>query len=268
MFTPVQLLDPLRIVHGARSDRYDCPDVAALDRHIDHLRRRIASTGEQAHTSPTTIEPTSTGCSIVDSGSPFRWPPASSSSRQPADRPPYRIAANVPAICGGRARLWCYWRYSKCFTFTNLKIKACRYWNLALEGWSTADSAQRHPQPGHDRRLLQRGVRSTNTGSWRSSKPTTPAVLVGADTAPTPAELLLNALGACLISGLANIAAGAASTSSPSTRRCRATSTCSASSGSTTVGFEGIRVVFREGGCRRREAREARQAVTSPLGGV
>jgi hypothetical protein len=50
MFTPVQLLDPLRIVHGARNDRYDCPDVAALDRHIDHLRRRIASTGEQAHT--------------------------------------------------------------------------------------------------------------------------------------------------------------------------------------------------------------------------
>jgi uncharacterized OsmC-like protein len=34
-----------------------------------------------------------------------------------------------------------------------------------------------------------------------------PAVLVGADNAPTPAELLLNALGACLMSGLANIAA-------------------------------------------------------------
>ena len=34
-----------------------------------------------------------------------------------------------------------------------------------------------------------------------------PAVLVGADHAPTPAELLLNALGACLMSGLANIAA-------------------------------------------------------------
>jgi hypothetical protein len=49
MFTPVQLLDPLRIVHGATNDRYDCPDVAALDRHIDHLRRRIASTGEQVH---------------------------------------------------------------------------------------------------------------------------------------------------------------------------------------------------------------------------
>jgi uncharacterized OsmC-like protein len=34
-----------------------------------------------------------------------------------------------------------------------------------------------------------------------------PAILVGADHGPTPAELLLNALGACLMSGLANIAA-------------------------------------------------------------
>jgi uncharacterized OsmC-like protein len=34
-----------------------------------------------------------------------------------------------------------------------------------------------------------------------------PAVLVGQDNGPTPAELLLNALGACLMSGLANIAA-------------------------------------------------------------
>jgi uncharacterized OsmC-like protein len=44
------------------------------------------------------------------------------------------------------------------------------------------------------------------------TRPTTidadhPAVLVGADNGPTPAELLLNALGACLMSGLANIAA-------------------------------------------------------------
>jgi uncharacterized OsmC-like protein len=34
-----------------------------------------------------------------------------------------------------------------------------------------------------------------------------PAVLVGTDHGPTPAELLLNALGACLMAGVANIAA-------------------------------------------------------------
>jgi uncharacterized OsmC-like protein len=34
-----------------------------------------------------------------------------------------------------------------------------------------------------------------------------PAVLVGSDQAPTPAEHLLQALGSCLMSGLANIAA-------------------------------------------------------------
>jgi uncharacterized OsmC-like protein len=34
-----------------------------------------------------------------------------------------------------------------------------------------------------------------------------PAVLVGEDNGPTPAELLLNALAACLMAGLANIAA-------------------------------------------------------------
>jgi uncharacterized OsmC-like protein len=33
-----------------------------------------------------------------------------------------------------------------------------------------------------------------------------PAVLVGQDNGPTPAELLLNALGACLMAGLGNIA--------------------------------------------------------------
>ena len=34
-----------------------------------------------------------------------------------------------------------------------------------------------------------------------------PAVLVGQDNGPTPAELLLNALGSCLMAGLGNIAA-------------------------------------------------------------
>ena len=41
MFAPAQLLDPLRVVHGTDHDRYDCPDLAALDRHINRLRRRI-----------------------------------------------------------------------------------------------------------------------------------------------------------------------------------------------------------------------------------
>jgi hypothetical protein len=41
MFAPAQHLDPLRVVHGTRNDRYDCPDLAALDHHITSLRRRI-----------------------------------------------------------------------------------------------------------------------------------------------------------------------------------------------------------------------------------
>jgi len=41
MFAPAQLLDPLRVVDGTDYDRYDCPDLAALDRHINRLRRRI-----------------------------------------------------------------------------------------------------------------------------------------------------------------------------------------------------------------------------------
>jgi hypothetical protein len=42
MFAPAQHLDPLRVVHGTGNDRYDCPDLAALDHHITCLRRRIA----------------------------------------------------------------------------------------------------------------------------------------------------------------------------------------------------------------------------------
>lgn len=41
MFAPAQNLDPLRIVHGIRNDRYDCPDLATLDQHINYVRRRI-----------------------------------------------------------------------------------------------------------------------------------------------------------------------------------------------------------------------------------
>lgn len=47
MLAPVALLDPLRLVHGTGSDRYDCPDLAALDRHINQLRHRIARLGGQ-----------------------------------------------------------------------------------------------------------------------------------------------------------------------------------------------------------------------------
>lgn len=42
MFAPARLLDPLRLVHGTGNDRYDCPDLVALDGHLDRLRRRLA----------------------------------------------------------------------------------------------------------------------------------------------------------------------------------------------------------------------------------
>ena len=45
MFAPARHLDPLRSVDGTRNDRYDCPDLATLDRHIVRLRRRIAAVG-------------------------------------------------------------------------------------------------------------------------------------------------------------------------------------------------------------------------------
>jgi hypothetical protein len=47
MFAPAQQLDPLRIVQGTTHDRYDCPDLATLDRHITHLRRRVLKDGGQ-----------------------------------------------------------------------------------------------------------------------------------------------------------------------------------------------------------------------------
>ena len=45
MFAPAQHLDPLRTVQGTRKDRYDCPDLATLDRHLDRLRQRIVGLG-------------------------------------------------------------------------------------------------------------------------------------------------------------------------------------------------------------------------------
>jgi hypothetical protein len=47
MFAPAQQLDPLRVVQGTTNDRYDCPDLATLDRHITRLRR-VASDGGRA----------------------------------------------------------------------------------------------------------------------------------------------------------------------------------------------------------------------------
>ena len=57
-----------------------------------------------------------------------------------------------------------------------------------------------------------------------------PAVLVGADHAPTPVEYLLHAIAACLTSGIANIAAARGVTLTRVSSTVRATSTCSASS--------------------------------------
>jgi hypothetical protein len=45
MFAPAQQLDPLRVVQGTANDRYDCPDLATLDRHITYLRRRVVNNG-------------------------------------------------------------------------------------------------------------------------------------------------------------------------------------------------------------------------------
>ena len=48
MFAPARHLDPLQIVHGARGDRYDCPDVGIVDHHILRLRRRAAAVGARS----------------------------------------------------------------------------------------------------------------------------------------------------------------------------------------------------------------------------
>ena len=60
-----------------------------------------------------------------------------------------------------------------------------------------------------------------------------PAVLVGQDNGPTPVEFVLHALAACLTAGLANIAAARKVSSPRSAPRSPATSTSTASSGST-----------------------------------
>ena len=45
MFAPACHLDPLRVLLGARAERYDCPDVPTLDRHIARLHRRMTAAG-------------------------------------------------------------------------------------------------------------------------------------------------------------------------------------------------------------------------------
>jgi hypothetical protein len=47
LFAPTRYLDPLRAVDGTHA-RYDCPDLATLDRHIEYLRRRIATVGARS----------------------------------------------------------------------------------------------------------------------------------------------------------------------------------------------------------------------------
>jgi hypothetical protein len=48
MFAPAQQLDPLRMVQGTRNHRYDCPDLATLDRHITRLQHRIGTVGTRS----------------------------------------------------------------------------------------------------------------------------------------------------------------------------------------------------------------------------
>jgi hypothetical protein len=50
MFAPARQLDPLRMVQGTRNHRYDCPDLATLDRHITRLRHRVTTVGSRSPT--------------------------------------------------------------------------------------------------------------------------------------------------------------------------------------------------------------------------
>ena len=71
MFAPAHNLDPLQIVHGIRNDRYDCPDLATLDQHINYLRRRIAGLDSRF---PNVADQVATTDRLLDrrSGSPCR----------------------------------------------------------------------------------------------------------------------------------------------------------------------------------------------------
>jgi uncharacterized OsmC-like protein len=83
-----------------------------------------------------------------------------------------------------------------------------------------------------------------------------PVVLVGRDEAPTPAEHLLQALGACLMSGLANIAAARGIELGEVTARVEGDIDLQGIlglDGSVRNGFEGVRVTFHVQGAAEAE---------------
>jgi uncharacterized OsmC-like protein len=87
-----------------------------------------------------------------------------------------------------------------------------------------------------------------------------PAVLVGADHAPTPAEHLLQALGSCLMSGLANIAAARGIDLTYVTARVEGDidllGILGLGDGSVRNGFQGITVTFEVAGDAEADALE------------
>ena len=91
----------------------------------------------------------------------------------------------------------------------------------------------RHPLAAAASPASSAPARSTSTSGDTVIEADHPAVLVGTDQGPTPAELLLNALASCLMAGLGNIAVARGVELHGVRCRSRATSTCAASSGST-----------------------------------
>ncbi len=75
------------------------------------------------------------------------------------------------------------------------------------------------------------GVEQTHVAPY-TAEGDHPAVLTGADAAPSPVEWVLHALASCLTAGIGAIAAARGSDSAASSRRSKATSTCAASSDS------------------------------------
>ena len=107
---------------------------------------------------------------------------------------------------------------------------------------------QRHPQPHDHRGYFGVGEERTHERTFVFDADH-PAVLVGQDHGPTPAEFVLHALAACLTAGLANIAAARGVTlTEVSLDGRRATLTSTVSSGSSAEvrnGYQQITVRFR-----------------------